>query len=121
MVSVLLAFLIQAAWPVDRLENGWTRRGLASNGESLLFTKAGPRPNMIWTRQEFRVPEAQTQAVSVVNLIEVDCQGRRSRNVQSTDYLGPNTSGRSNSWGEQPWRYPLPGTLGDAVLKYACE
>lgn len=120
MIAVALAIALQATWPNDRPDNGWVWRGLSNNNGSILFTKPGPRPNTIWTRQELRQPD-ELKTLSTVTLVEADCTGRRSRTIQGTDYIGPNLTGKSETWTGQTWRYPVPDTIADAILSYACD
>ena len=119
MVALIAALALQTSWVGELEDKGWTRRGLSSNQETMLFTRAGPRPNMIWSRQEFQSAD-RVQALSTVSLVEVDCLGRRSRTVQSTDFGGRNPTGQSMSFEAVEWRYPMPGSLGEAVLVYGC-
>lgn len=120
MITLVFALALQASWPADRVDNGWTRRNLTTDGSTLLFTKPGPRTGMIWTRQELRNVEPTFQTLSVVTLVELDCVGRRSRNVQGTDFTGKNLSGTSTTWDGTSWRYPLPGTMAEAILDFGC-
>ena len=120
MLTLFIALAIQAAWPADRDDKGWTRHGLTDNGATLLFTKPGPRANLIWMRQEMRVPD-ELRTLSAVVLVEANCTERQTRSLQGTDYTGANMSGTSESWdGSRAWRYPLPNTLMEVVLDEAC-
>lgn len=121
MLTLVVALAVQAAWPADRVDKGWTRQGLTANESTLLLTKPGPRANLIWMRQELRVAD-RLRTMSAVALVEVNCTERQTRTVQGTDYTGANMTGTSESWdGGRGWRYPLPDTLMEVVLDEACS
>lgn len=120
MITVVMALALQATWPADRPDNGWTRRGMTTDGTALLLTKPGPRAGMVWTRQELREPDPKFQTYSTITLVEADCTGRRSRTIQGTDWTGKNATGTSVTWEGSQWRYPLPGSLGETIMIYAC-
>jgi hypothetical protein len=120
MIILALILAIQTDWRDALPGMGWTYA--AASTEAVLFIKPGPRPNLRWQRQEYRVATS-IGVRSTMSLVEVDCPGGRSRFIQGTYYSQPNLEGRPlHSDNEaEGWSYPLPDTIGARFFKVACE
>lgn len=119
MIILALILAIQADWRHSRVSMGWTF--VAASQEVVMFTREGPRQNLHWQRQERR--EDTNGALSSMSLVEVDCQGGRTRYVQGSYYEKPNLEGSvidTNS-NVSEWRYPAPDTLNHVFFETACR
>lgn len=120
MLGLMLAVIIQTQWPLDRPDMGWTKLGLSDDRETLVFTRSGVRPNLVWVRYELRSPD-ELSTLSSALLTEGDCREGKTRRLQSTDFTGPNLTGSSERLGVGDWSYPRPGSIGYAIYQVACE
>jgi hypothetical protein len=122
MIGILLAFAMMQStpeWQLSRPDAGWSYLGSAADDTSIVFTRDGPRPSMIWVRAEREVAVAGVTSYMV--LVELDCQAGRYREVQSTTYTLPNLEGSSEALNSSgTWRYPGPGTLGESYFRRGC-
>jgi hypothetical protein len=122
MIGVFLAVAVMQStpeWQLSRLDMGWSYLGGAADGTSIMFTRDGPRPSMIWVRTEREVIDAGV--ASYMKLVELDCQAGRYRVVQSIAYAGPNLEGSGQTYSQlEAWQYPGPGTLGESYFKRGC-
>lgn len=118
MIVVALILALQVSWPsVDR---GWVLTGESDN--RALFVKRGPRPNLVWMRQE-NIVTSSTGVRSIVSLVELDCPGGRSRFIQGSYYGQPNMEGptlRSDTEVSE-WTYPNPDTIAESFFAVACQ
>jgi hypothetical protein len=82
-----------------------------------------PRGLQIWVRWEYAAPrQAGTESYqSVVELREVDCDAMRERVLQGARYAGADLTGSSNALIAEDWTPAGPGTLNEAVARFACS
>jgi hypothetical protein len=97
--------------------NGWLWK--SGNDETLLLTQAARQANHIWARYESK--SASEGLRSSRALIEVDCSGWRTRQVQSASFSRANFQGLvESSDSVSSWSAAAPDTFGEAILKAAC-
>ena len=54
-------------------------------------------------------------------LVEMDCRGKRLRNLTATVYSKSGNSIGSETPSYAEWRYVIPGTIGEAQYKFVCN
>ena len=84
-----------------------------------MFTRSGPRNNMIWSRTEYAFKTDDVH--SSMSLYDLDCVNGKHRIVQIIVYSDTNLRGQSYSRNTpSQWTYPAPGTLGESVFRRGC-
>lgn len=97
--------------------NGWLWRSY--NDQTLVLTQSARQPNHIWARYELKSEQHGLRSVRV--LVEVDCAGWRTVNVQSASFSRANLEGLvASSNSIRSWSAAGPDTFGEAILKAAC-
>lgn len=84
-----------------------------------MFTRPGPRHNMIWSRTELAFKRDNIH--SSMSLNELDCANGKYRNLQTIQYSDTNLRGQSISHNTPTqWVYPGPSTLGESIFRRGC-
>jgi hypothetical protein len=120
---------VPGPWTGIPLEpNGWT--AFSGSADTWVFYRlpvlrpasAFPR---IWVRYEYPAMQTSTYPPyrSSVELVEIDCAGDRSRNLQQDTFPQNNMDGGAGLSINAPgaWSYDIPGTVGEALHKVVCR
>ena len=103
--------------PWDHIQvQEWTYIGRSNDQRMVTFFRPARQSGKIWIRYEYLsgVPR------STRTLAELDCEGWRTRNVQTTLFAEANLSGPGSDGRPTTWTDAAPGTFGEKVLEYGC-
>lgn len=123
IVGWLVALLIQSAsgdWARDLTDKDWTRIGFDTERTTLHFMKAGPDATRVWWRQELQSVD-EYGAHSQIALIEYDCVGGRTRQLEGASYPLPDLQGAPSPWTQlAAWSYPMQGSVSAEFFSRVC-
>lgn len=99
---------------------GWAWQGDADDGQSALFFRPARQRGQVWLRFE-GTPEALSGSGSIRVLIEIDCDGWRTKRLQATTFTEPNLAGRATALNEPAgWTAAPPDSVAEQTLEYGC-
>lgn len=126
-LALTLALFVQQV-QTERLEApwqhveilGWIPVGATADADYYMLVRTGPDRSKLWVRYERRRGGAGGP-LSQRHLVELDCDARRTRLIQSASFSDSNMTGTSNTAnGPSPWEYAAPDTMSDAQLTVGC-
>ena len=95
------------------------------NDNNTTFGDADSRTdNRAWFETRYAKPQKIGDGKSyntMKMLVEMDCRGKRLRNLTVTAYSKSGNSIDSDTPSYAEWRYVIPGTVGEAQYEFVCN
>lgn len=105
--------------PWEHVEIGdWTYLGESTDGSMILLMQPGRQRGHVWVRYEHAAPRGEIG--SSRRLVELDCEGGRTRIIQDHYFPAANMTGAPIQGGGGGWSYAAPGTFSEVHLAFGC-
>ena len=119
----LAVFALGLATPAVAAD--WVLVSIDSNEAYAIFGDADSRTdNRAWFETRYAKPQKIGDGKSyntMKMLVEMDCRGKRLRNLTVTAYSKSGNSIDSDTPSYAEWRYVIPGTVGEAQYEFVCN
>lgn len=118
----LAVFALGLATPVVAAD--WVWLGI-DNDNNTMFGEADSRTgNRAWFERRYAKPQKIGDGKffnTTKTLKEMDCSGKRFRNLSFTVYSESGNPIGSNTSSYAEWRYVMPGTVGESQYEFVCN
>jgi hypothetical protein len=120
-LTIILVFALSSTTSANER---WTWFNESSGGSVFYVDDLSIRDvggfRQVWMMRSERSSSVKPR--STINLMEIDCDARRSRSLQTISYSGAKRSGKTlDIWKSEDWLYPPPNSVLDTLMERICE